>query len=482
MNILLVDDDYHSRNNLASFLRCAGHIVIEADDGLEAVTIFQPGKFHLVLTDNRMPRLSGLELLHKIREFPGQRNLAVIIMTAYGDAQTAIEALRAGAYDYLLKPINVEELMVLISRVEENLVMYREHQVLSERFSEAVELATLEAKQELNELKKVYSRAIGIDTIGIFSGAVHEIIEYAEKLHGDRSIPVLIEGETGTGKELLARYIHYGNNDLTRPFIAINCASFNSSVIETELFGYDKGSFTGGLVGGKQGKFDLAQGGTLFLDEIAEMPIELQAKLLRVIEENEFYRVGGLNNIQLDVRIICATNRNLAECIQNGTFRLDLFYRLNVGHIVIPPLRERREAIIPLAYMFLQRLARQKGKKFNRISATAAKMMMEYSWPGNVRQMKNLIEWVMLMWDEEELKPHHVKGLFEVKENSSIIKENRSIDPNVFELPPDKFDIEHFYKQVIKKALSMHGGNKTDTAKYLGISRSSLYNRLKQIN
>ncbi|MGE5405302.1 MAG: sigma-54-dependent transcriptional regulator [Candidatus Saccharibacteria bacterium] len=482
MNILLVDDEQHSRKHLADMIRRAGHLVIEADDGAEAEIIMQPGTFHLVLTDNRMPRMSGLELLRRIREKRDHKTPAVVIMTAYGDVQTAIEALRAGAFDYLLKPVNIEELMILIERIEENLTLYHQHQVLNERFSEAVELATRQTNQELRILRREYFHTLGIDAIGVFSEVLQQIFGYAEKLHNDRSIPVLIEGETGTGKELLARYIHYGNNaDVTRPFIAINCAAFNSSMIETELFGYDKGSFTGGLAGGKYGKFDLAQGGTLFLDEIAEMPNELQAKLLRVIEENEFYRVGGLKQIRTDVRIIGATNRDLAVCIENGTFRRDLYYRLNTGYLVIPPLRERKEAIVPMANMFLQQMAHEKGKKFKKISPSAAQMMMEYPWPGNIRQLKNVIEWVILMWDEEELKPHHIKGLFEVKNTINIATDNREINPDLFDLPPNKFDIEYFYDQVIKKALSMHGGNKTETAKYLGISRSSLYNRLKHI-
>lgn len=299
LNILLVDDDDQGRRYTASFLRKLGHVVVEAANGHAAQELFSSGDFHLVLTDIRMPRMSGLELLRTIHSFPGGRDVHVVLFTAYSDVDSAIEALRAGAYDYLLKPINVKELVALLERVAEHLALKRENEALTLRFEEAVNAATGETRQELSRLKEAYLQVVGLGRIGIFSEVLKQVFEHARILHAERYIPVLIDGETGTGKELVARYIHYGEEPVTAPFIDLNCAALAPNVFESELFGYEAGAFTGGLPKGKKGKLDLAQGGTLFLDEITEMPGEIQAKLLRVIQEKEFYRVGGLRSVKM---------------------------------------------------------------------------------------------------------------------------------------------------------------------------------------
>jgi DNA-binding NtrC family response regulator len=483
VNILLVDDERESRICLANFLRELGHQVVECADGFEALEMFSSQEFHLVLSDIRMPKMSGIELLRKIRSLPGGQDADIILCTGYGDMQTAIEALRAGAYDYLLKPLNIEELVRVTERVAEHQALRRENELLSKKFTEAVKAATEETRQELSRLKKAYCQTVGLGRVGVFSEAMEKVFQQAQKLHADRSIPVLIEGETGTGKEVVARYIHYGEGDVTAPFVDLNCAALAPSVFETELFGYEAGAFTGGLPKGKKGKLDLAEGGTLFLDEITEIPVDLQAKLLRIIEEREFYRVGGLKKVKTDVRIICATNADVEKKVAEGAFRQDLYYRLNVARIYLPPLRQRPEEILPLAGIFLDELAREKRKSFKTISQEAASMLLSYQWPGNVRELKNVMEWVVLMWDDSEVKPCHLGILQKDRANIALTETTSAgmIDYKDFSLPPGSLPIEEYTNNIIRKALQLHRGNKTETAKYLGISRRSLYCRLKRL-
>lgn len=314
-----------------------GHTVVEESNGIDALIRLEKEPFHLILSDIRMPRMSGLELLSKVRQSAQWKDMNVVLATAYSDMRTAIEALRSGAYDYLLKPINIDELVGLIERVAERLALKQENHILATKFEAAVEAAAAETIQELALLKKAYYRKIGMDQIVVFSPAMQDVLQQAQKLHDDRHIPVLIEGETGTGKEIVSRCIHYGDGSNTSPFIDINCATLTSNIFESELFGYEAGAFTGGLPKGQKGKIDIAHGGTLFLDEITEMPLDVQAKFLRVIQEKEFYRVGGLKKFKTDVRIICASNEDIEQKVADGNFRRDLYYRLNVGRIHIPP-------------------------------------------------------------------------------------------------------------------------------------------------
>ena len=306
-----------------------------------------------------------------------------VLFTGYGNMKTAIEALRAGAYDYLLKPIDAQELDLVVQKIEEHQVLLRDNDRLTSAFEAEVEGATQETKKEINLIRRSYNDSV-IGQVGAFSRKMRGILEVARKYHTERSIPVLIEGETGTGKEIIARVIHYrddGHGTAT-PFIDVNCAALAPSLIESELFGYEPGAFTGSLAKGQWGKIDAAAGGTLFLDEIGELLPELQAKLLRVIQEKEYYRVGGIKKIKTDVRIICATNIDLETKVKEGAFRRDLYYRLKVGHIILPPIRERSEEIVPLAKMFLRDFARRRGKKFKDITPAACSALAKYLWPG----------------------------------------------------------------------------------------------------
>ena len=364
------------------------------------------------------------------------------------------------------------------------------------RFAEVASLALENAKlysgvkQELvmreNELTKVQrmlARAMGIDNVGIFSNAMRQISILAQKYHENRDLPVLIEGETGTGKELVAKIIHYGDMRNPEPFIDINCATMSATLFESELFGYEAGAFTGALHRGQKGKFDLARGGTLFLDEITEIPLELQPKLLRVIQEKEYFRVGGLQKIKTDVRIICATNLDLGKQVELGKFRKDLYYRLKVGHIFVSPLRDRREEILPMAAMFLQEMAAKRGKKFTKISAAAQRILLSYDWPGNVRELRNMLEWVVALNDDEELQASHLAILEFPSKGGAATEEglSASLNLNNFVLPPGSFCLEDFFDRIILQAVEMHDGNKTKAANYLGISRRAVYYRMKRL-
>ncbi len=475
MYILLVDDDEKSRGVLAKLLNILGHQVTECLDGYAAIEAVKLHEFHLILTDIRMPRMSGMELLKKIRALPANPEVAVILFTGFGDMQTAIEALRLGAFDYLLKPINFKELVVLIERVAEHLSLKRENRILTSEFETAVKAATAETMQELSHLKVVYAKSAIQSPDIYFSNRMAPLIEQVKILHHDRSLPVLIEGETGTGKEVIARLIHFGEECTAAPFIDLNCAALAPSVFESELFGYEAGAFTGSLPKGQKGKLDLAFGGTLFLDEITEMPLELQAKLLRILQEKEFYRVGGLKKIKTDVRIICATNTDIEAKVEQGAFRRDLFFRLNAARIHLPPLRQRKDEIIPLSESFLARFTKEKKKCFEGISKKACEVLISYDWPGNIRELKNLIEYAVVMYNDTQLKTEHLDHLFRFKTGIKT-KSDSTL------LPPANFFLVKHTNKIILEALRMHKGNKTDTARYLGMPVRTLYRRLQRLS
>ncbi len=483
MKILLVDDDIYGRMNLKGFLAELGHEVIEADDGHQAIDIYRSNDIHMILTDLRMPGMSGMELIKHFKAIPNFQ-ADVVFITGHGGMDSAIEALRLGAYDYMTKPLNVEEMAMLVERVAEHQSLIRENQLLTREFDSAVIAATRDTLDELDRYKDALIRQSGIGLIGAFSEAMLQAIREARRLHADRSIPVLVQGETGTGKEVLARLIHYGEPPSTAPFIDINCAALSPSLFESELFGYEAGSYTGGIPKGQKGKFDLASGGTLFLDEISELSPPLQAKLLRVIQEKEYYRVGGLKKIATDVRIVCATNSDLALLVDSGAFRSDLYYRLNVASINIPPLRERRDEIVPLAEMFVDELTRQKGKAKRTFSSDARRMLEAHSWPGNVRELKNAMEWLVFSGDETLIEPVHLRlgrglsleGELRSEDESNLLRECGR------DLPDGFFPLEEHITSIITRAMRKHDGNKTAAARYLGISRRVLEGRLRHIN
>ena len=456
LRILLADDDVDSRGTVAEFLRESGHTVTEAGNGSDALEIYRTGQFEMVMSDLRMPRCSGIGLLKELRKLDRKPAPDVVLFTGQGDMESAIEALRLGAYDFVLKPLNVEELAALVGRIAE-------HQALLS-----------ENKQLRRNLQKIARKSAGLDEAGFFSDAMQALARQAVRYHGDRSIPLLIQGETGTGKEVMARLIHFGEEGTEAPFVALNCAAISPGLFESELFGYEGGSFTGSRSQGQRGKLDLAAGGTLLLDEIGELPAELQAKLLRVLESREFFRVGGLTSVRTDIRLIGATNQDLAEKVNQGLFRRDLYFRLKGGVLDIPPLRKRPEDIVSLARQFLERLSKAKAKRFCRLAADTEKHLLAYPWPGNVRELRNAIEWSVFMHDDFELKPRHLpEGLAEPATSPSIDATRL--------LPADAFPLDEHIYRIVAQALQRHDGNKKKTAEYLQISRRSLYTYLEHI-
>jgi DNA-binding NtrC family response regulator len=461
-----------------------GHDVVEINNGRDALAAYTKSDFPMVLSDIKMPGMSGIELLKAIQSLPNGWRTDVVLYTGYGDMGSSIEALREGAYDYLLKPVNAEELASVTEKIAEHQALRRDNKRLNEYFDQAVVAATQETQQELNKLRKLLAKPALLDNIGIFSDGMKKIVESATKYHADRELPILIEGETGTGKEIVARLVHFGTGvkEDASPFVDINCATFNPNLFESELFGYEPGAFTGSLGKGQKGKLDMATGGTIFLDELEELPLELQGKLLRVIQEKEFYRVGGLKKIKVDVRFVCATNVNLAKKVEDGRFRKDLYFRLKVGHIVIPPLRERTQEILPLTLMFLNDFAQKKRKHFRKISDDAAGMLLSHQWPGNIRELRNVVEWAVSMHDDTKLKSSHLEVLEVInKTKKNKINKEEPINWMDFTLPGDHLPFNEYCQNIIKKALEMHNGNKCKTADYLGISRQNLYTMLKNI-
>lgn len=483
MYILLVDDDTNSRQWIGMFLRQLGHQVIEAGNGEEALSLYQSKDFGMVLSDIKMPGLDGIELLQTITSLSESPGADIVLFTGHGDMETAITALRSGAYDYLLKPINMEELAALTGRIAEHQSLVQENKRLTINFDSEVRTATAETQRELSELKNLVAQSVGLGQIGIFSDATRKVVEQAYKYHTDRTIPVLIQGETGTGKEIVAKLIHYGNSICREPFIDINCAAFSSNLFESELFGYEPGAFTGGLAKGQKGKLELANGGTLFLDEVGEMPLDLQSKLLRVFQEKNYYRVGGVKKLSTDIRLICATNVDLSSMVSQGKFRKDLYYRLKVGSMMLTPLRNRPEEILPLARMFLIDFAKTRKKKFTDIAPDAAALLNVYPWPGNTRELRNVMEWVTFMFDEKEVRAEHLTLLAKETTDTARIQSVSAmlINPADFSLPQCKFDLEEFTTHVIHKAMEMHNGNKTKTANYLNMSRRALCYKLEHL-
>ncbi|UCH98109.1 MAG: sigma-54-dependent Fis family transcriptional regulator, partial [Candidatus Aminicenantes bacterium] len=456
MRILLIDDEELSLKAISGFLtHQLGHDVTECQDSGEALKLYQSHPFPLVISDIRMPGIDGIELSRYIKGLPGSQFTDIILITGYGNMDSAIQALRAGAYDFLLKPIDVEELASIVSRIEEHISLLKENIDLKNHFEQEVNQATSTVREKYERIKSAYSKIVGIGNIGIFSRKMREVRDVAAKLHQDRSLPVLIEGETGTGKEVVARMVHYGQGDITTPFISINCTAIPANLFETELFGYVEGAFTDAKKKGAIGKFELAQGGTIFLDEIGDLPLEIQPKLLRVLEERSFYRVGGLKKIQLDIRVICATNQNLLQKVKAGRFREDLFYRLNVAYIQVPPLRERKEAIAPLAQMFLTQYAEKKNRRFRFLHRDTVRILEEYPWPGNIRELQNTIERAVLLYDDIEARPEHIRFLTEADVNgnhyfSAAESGTGFLDPGSIKLPPDKLDLKTLEEEIVR--------------------------------
>lgn len=448
-SIMVVDDEILTLNNLKKALEKEGYEIMLADSGERALELLEQFKPHLVLLDLVLPGISGLEVLKKIKET--DREIIVIMMSAYEILEKAVEAMKLGAYDYLLKPFKLSELKTTIQRALETLSL------------------RLRVLEEFEKEKQRYY----FGKIVTQSKKMKEVVDIAARVAQSDRTTVLLQGESGTGKELLARAIHYHSPRAEKPIVAINCAAIPETLLESELFGYEAGAFTDARKR-KIGLLEKADEGTVFFDEIGDMSLALQAKILRVIEDGTFTRLGGWQSMKINVRIIAATNRDLAKETEKGNFRSDLFYRLNVVPIYIPPLRERKEDIIPLALSFMDELNREIKRTFKAIESAAAQAMVNYSWPGNVRELRNTVERVMSLYQAEEIQlhflPQEIKQELEPPDNKILEQIAKAR-----ELP----NLDQLEKSYIKKVLELTGNNKSQTAKILGIHPSSLFRKMK---
>lgn len=446
--ILVVDDELNMRLVLSAMLKKEGFEVATASDGLNALEILKEEDCAVVITDLKMPNLDGMELLSRVvKHYP---STPVIIITAHGTIATAVDALKRGAFDYITKPFEQEELKNVI------------HKAIKTHHLNAAEVYLSPEEAARDGLMGVS------ESIRVVYDTVRQV--------APTTTTVFITGETGTGKELIAGAIHRHSPRAHNTFVKINCAAIAENLMESELFGYEKGAYTGAVVT-KPGKFELAHRGTLFLDEVGELPKDMQVKLLRVIQQQEFERVGGLRTIKVDVRLVTATNRNLFQDVKEGKFREDLFYRLNVFPISIPPLRSRREDVLPLTEFFIGKFNSKFGKSVKRIDSLIQDLFVAYDWPGNVRELENILERMVLMAKEDIIAfdsiPEDMKSSLSLSTSQQMDSQTKPFRGMVKE---QKEEIE---RQVIIRVLNECGGNVTKAAAQLGLSRKGL--QLKMI-
>ena len=442
-SILIVDDERGTRDVLNRFLRMK-YDVTTAEDGIMGQNLLKRNSYDLVLTDIRMPGADGMSVLETAlaKENPPP----CIIFTAYGSIETAVEAMKKGAFDFMEKPLNFDRLEILIERA----------------------LESGRIKEENRKLKKELSSRFGVSNILGNSAALQNILDNIRQVAPSRAT-VTISGESGTGKELIAQAVHELSGRTGR-FVPVHCAALPETLLESELFGHEKGAFTGATEQ-KKGRFELADGGTIFLDEIGEIPLFIQVKLLRVLETHSFERLGGTETIHVDVRVVAATNRDLEAMVKEGTFREDLFYRLDVVNIKLPPLRERLEDIPPIVNHYIDVFAKENGRGKMTISESAISALCSYSWPGNIRELKNCVERMVVL----------TRGALIDLDNVPVNIREKS-DPGISRkiLSPSSCDLERNEKMLILRALDECGGNRTKAAEKLGISRRTLHRKIAQ--
>lgn len=454
--ILIVDDEETIRFSIKEFLEGQGYEVIVAEtceQALEKIDEFMPD---LVLLDLRLPNMGGIELLEKVKT--KDPNALMIVMTGYGSVDSAVEAMKIGAYDYLEKPFKTEHLKLVIEKA----------------------LSTQALRREVLELRAqqwTFAEESGGVIIGN-SQQMKDVYGLIKQVAKSPSTTVLIQGESGTGKELVARAIHHLSSRKSGRFVDINCAALTESLLEAELFGYEKGSFTGATTSGKPGLFEVADKGTIFLDEIGEMGITLQAKLLRILQERQFKRVGGINDIKIDVRVIASTNRNLEEEVESGNFRKDLYYRLKVLPIYVPPLRERKDDIMLLVKHFVHKYNNEFNKNVHHIPPDTERLLLEYHWPGNIRELKNVIERAVLISSNGTLQPElgvTIDSRKKITINDTDMRDSKEDDEEL-----NARSLANIEKQHIQRVLSETSWRRTEAAKILGINRTTLYNKIKE--
>jgi DNA-binding NtrC family response regulator len=445
--ILVVDDESRMRHILKIILGLEGHNVEGAQDGETALAMVRERPYDLIISDIRMPGMDGLVLLDHIRamEYP----CPVIIITAYATIDSAVEAMKRGAVDYITKPFEESRIILTVEKA----------------------LGVSKILTENRELKKELNRSTGDADLVCVSQAMEHLLGEARKVAAKADTTVLITGESGTGKEIVARFIHRNSPRAQRRFVTVNCAAITANLVESILFGHEKGAFTG-ADRQKQGFFEYASRGTLFLDEIGDLPLEVQAKLLRALQEKIIQRVGGNEPIEVDVRVICATNQDLESLVKQGKFRSDLFYRIDVFPLHIPPLRERIKAIVPLAEHFMRKF-RERPSERPLLTQGAKRTLLDHAWPGNVRELANAVERAVILAGEEPVTTEHLSFLRTNKVRTGTV--------DAWRLPPGGLSLETLERDLIRQAMEMTGNNQSAAARLLGLTRSKLRTRVKQL-
>jgi two-component system NtrC family response regulator len=450
--ILIVDDEKNYLTILSAILEDEGFEVLTAPGGSEALDIHKASDLDLILTDMKMPKMDGIELLENIKE--NDPDLPVIMMTAHGTVDKAVEAMQKGAYTYVLKPFDNERLIIYVKKATSMFQVVKENRRLRD---------TVESQYRFGNI------------IGK-SKKMRDIFDTIQKV-APSGATVLIEGESGTGKELVARSIHFNGPRREKPFVAVNCSALAESLLESELFGHERGAFTG-AVATKKGRFELADGGTLFLDEIGELSQNLQVKLLRVLQEKVFERVGGVRTISVDIRILAATNKDLQQEMQEGRFREDLYYRLNVVHIVLPPLKARQEDIRLLLNHFIKKYAseRQSAAPVTGVDQEVDRLFYDYNWPGNIRELENVIERVMILCPGEIIRVSDLPKGFKDSVYNTLHLEGIPADAKLYDT------LAMIEKALIERALKMSNNVQSHAADLLGIGKSGLNQKIKKYN
>lgn len=440
--VLIVDDEKNTREGLARALRRKYEVFL-ADSGKEALDLLSSESVDVVLSDVRMPGMDGITLLKRILARTPQP--VCILLTAYGTVDTAVEAMKHGAYDFMTKPVNLDRLEMVLTRA----------------------LSTREMAQENRMLHEKLNEKFGLEHIVGRSASMQEVFDTVHQVAPSRAT-VLIEGESGTGKELIAKAIHQLSPRVHGPMVSVHCAALSETLLESELFGHEKGAFTGASER-RQGRFELADGGTLFLDEIGEISTSTQVKILRVLEERSFERVGGHEKVEVDVRLVAATNRDLKKMVEDGRFREDLYFRLNVVKVELPPLRERHGDVAILLQHYAEEFAAENGKEFNGFTTDALDVLSSYDWPGNVRELRNVIERMVVL---------SKAGKLTVRDLPRELRESSTIGGSAG--GGSALSLEHAEKDMIIKALKATDGNKSRAAEHLGISRRTLHRKINE--
>jgi DNA-binding NtrC family response regulator len=446
--IMVVDDEHLIRWSLEQNLKKQGYEVCTAGTGEDALRLAREEQPELVLLDYHLPGINGLEVLQRLKEI--DEDILVIMVTAQGGLETAVNTMRHGAYDYINKPFNLDEMAIVIRKA----------------------LETSDLRREVVQLRSEHKKQGPPKILGN-SKHMKDVLEMMAKVAKSDASTVLVQGESGTGKELVAKWIHYESARADKPFVAINCAAVPSTLLESELFGHEKGAFTDAKTS-KKGLFELADGGTVFLDEIGDMEVGMQAKLLRFLEDRTFRRIGGAKVIPVDVRIISATNKDLLKAIEEKVFRNDLYYRLQVIPIFLPSLRERKEDILVLANYFIDMFTKEFNKPTKGISSMAEKLLVEYNWPGNIRELKNVIERAIILGNDENLLLENLP--LEIVAKGSQI----TVPMATFKLPAEGIDIEEVERELIKQSLEITDWNQSKAAKKLNLGIDAFRYRMKK--